>query len=140
MIKKIVADKEALSIPAQPATAEDAAIAQDLLDTIEDMGTDCACLAANQIGEPKAVLVYRDDNDEPHVIYNPVIKKGSKAFRTKEACFSVDKESQVIRYADLQLTYDTLVDGELVTRNGRFRGWTAQIIQHCIDHFKGRVI
>ena len=79
MIKELVQDEAILSQPCEAATAEDEAVAQDLLDTIASL-EGAACLAANQIGVAKRVVVYLDDNDQPHVIYNPVLKLALGAF------------------------------------------------------------
>ncbi len=137
--KEIIKDEAILSQPCEKCTAEDAALAQDLLDTVaatEDM----ACLAANQIGETKAAICYLDDDDEPHVMFNPVMKRALAPFKAVEECFSVDEPHKVTRFQRMTVEYDELVDGELVPRKREFRDWTAQIIQHGIDHTKGKVI
>ena len=80
--KEIIKDEAILSQPCEKCTAEDAALAQDLLDTVaatEDM----ACLAANQIGETKAAICYLDDDDEPHVMFNPVMKRALAPFKAE---------------------------------------------------------
>lgn len=74
MIKDIIKDEALLSQPCEAATAEDAQVAQDLVDTLLARD-DAACLAANQIGVAKAVVAYLDEDDKPHVMYNPVLKK-----------------------------------------------------------------
>ena len=137
--KEIIKDEAILSRPCEKCTVEDAALAQDLLDTVaatEDM----ACLAANQIGETKAAICYLDDDDEPHVMFNPVMKRALAPFKAVEECFSVDEPHKVTRFQRMTVEYDELVDGELVPRKREFRDWTAQIIQHGIDHTKGKVI
>lgn len=139
MIKDIVTDDDILSQPCEKATAEDADVAQDLLDTIATRD-DAGGLAANQIGVTKAIAVYLDDNDEPHVIFNPVLKQGLLPFRTTEACLSHEGEAKVNRFGRIMVAYDELVDGELVARKRRFEGWTAEVIQHMIDHCKGKLV
>ena len=79
MIREIVKDTEFLSKPAEAATAEDAAVAQDLVDTMESMKDDCACLAANQIGSTKAVIAF-DDNGTTCVMYNPKVKQAMRPY------------------------------------------------------------
>ncbi|WP_165062984.1 MULTISPECIES: peptide deformylase [unclassified Adlercreutzia] len=138
-VKEIIKDEDILSKPCEKCTDADAALAQDLLDTVaatEDM----ACLAANQIGETKAAICYVDDNDEPHVMFNPVMKRALAPFKTVEECFSVDEPHKVTRFQRMTVEYDELVDGKLVPRKREFRDWTAQVIQHGIDHTKGKVI
>lgn len=139
MIKELVTDEALLTTPCEPATAEDAAVAQDLLDTaasIEEIG----CLAANQIGVTKAIAVYMDDQDIPHVIYNPKIKRALHAYRTTETCLTKEGEAKVTRYDSMTLAYDELVDGALVPREIELKGFTAELVQHAIDHCKGHYI
>lgn len=139
MIKELVRDEALLSQPCEKATAEDAPIAQDLIDTIESMDG-AACLAANQIGVTKSVIVYLDEDDRPHVMYNPVMKQALGAFKTVEGCLSLEADSKVTRFDRIKVSYDELVDGELRPRKKSFTGWTAQLIQHMIDHCKGKLV
>ena len=139
MIKELVTDEALLTTPCEPATADDAAVAQDLLDTaasIDEIG----CLAANQIGVTKAIAVYMDDQDVPHVIYNPKIKRALHAYRTTESCLTKEGEEKVTRYDKMTLVYDELVDGALVPREITLEGFTAELVQHAIDHCKGHYI
>lgn len=139
MIKELVTDEAFLSTPCEPATAADAEVAQDLLDTaasIEEIG----CLAANQIGVAKAIAVYLDEEDVPHVIYNPKIKRALHAYRTTETCLTKEGETKVTRYDSMTLAYDELVDGELVPRELGLSGFTAELVQHAIDHCKGHYV
>lgn len=139
MIKELIKDEELLSQPCEPATAEDAQVAQDLEETLVSL-EGAACLAANQIGVTKCVIAYLDDNDKPHVLYNPVLKQALGAFKTVEGCLSLESDSKVTRFDRIKVTYDELVDGELQARKKDFTGWTAQLIQHMIDHCKGKLI
>ena len=75
MIRELTHDEELLSQRCEPATAEDAPLAQDLLDTLASI-EDGGCLAANQIGETKAVIAFLDDKGNAHVMYNPKIMLG----------------------------------------------------------------
>ena len=139
MIKELVKDTDILSQPCAQATADDAPVAQDLLDTLASL-EGAACLAANQIGVCTRVIAYLDDNDQPHVMYNPVMKQALRAFKTTEGCLSLEADSNVTRYDRIKVFYDELVDGELKARKQEFTGWTAQIIQHMIDHCKGKLV
>lgn len=139
MIKELVTDEAILSQPCEAATAEDAPVAQDLLDTLATM-EDAACLAANQIGATKCVVVFRDDDDQPHVMYNPRLLRGLGAFKTVEGCLSLEADSKVTRFDHIKVAYGELVDGELKPYKKDFTGWTAQIIQHMIDHCKGKLV
>lgn len=138
MIKEIVKDEALLSQPCIPATAEDAQVAQDLIDTLASLD-EAACLAANQIGSTTCVVAFADD-ERPFVMFNPVMKKALHPSKTVEACLSLDKESTVTRFEWIAVTFDELVDGKLVPRKQEFQGWSAQLVQHMIDHCKGKLI
>ena len=117
MIKELVFDDAILSTPCEAATAEDASVAQDLIDTLASI-EGAACLAANQIGVTKALCVYLDESDKPHAIYNPKIMLGLAAFKTEEGCLTrpEDQLSKVTRYDHMKLAFDELVNGELKHR------------------------
>ena len=127
MIKELVHDDAILSQPCEPATAEDAPLAQDLLDTMEAT-EDAACLAANQIGVAKALVVFADDEGRTHVMYNP------------KRCLSHDDDVKVTRFAKAKVSFEELVDGELKPRRRDFTGWVAQMVQHMIDHCNGKLV
>lgn len=141
MIKELVFDDAILSTPCEAATAEDASVAQDLIDTLASI-EGAACLAANQIGVTKALCVYLDESDKPHAIYNPKIMLGLAAFKTEEGCLTrpEDQLSKVTRYDHMKLAFDELVNGELKHRKRDFAGWEAQMIQHMVDHCKGKLV
>lgn len=139
MIRELVTDEELLSTPCEPATAEDAELAQDLLDTLASI-EDSACLAANQIGVAKAVIVYKDDKERAHVMFNPAMKRALRPYRTEEGCLTREGGTKVTRYDQATFTYQELVDGVLIPRKKECRGWTAQILQHMIDHCNGKLI
>ncbi len=139
MIKELVKDEAVLSQRCAKATPEDAGIAQDLIDTVLTL-EDGACLAANQIGVTKAVVVYLDDDREPHVMYNPRLMLGLGAGKTIEGCLTRDEPSKVTRYSKIKVSYDELVDGAFKARKRDYTGWTAQMIQHMIDHCNGKLV
>lgn len=91
MIKDIVKDEEFLSKPAEPATPEDADVAQDLLDTMA-ANEDCAGLAANQIGSTKAIIAFLGAHG-PQVMYNPKIVATMVPYKVSEGCLSLDRET-----------------------------------------------
>lgn len=139
MIKELVKDEAILSIPCETATVDDASVAQDLLETLTSLDG-AACLAANQIGATKCIIAYLDDNDQPHIMYNPTLKQALRAFKTVEGCLSLETDSKVTRYDKIKVTFDELIDGELKRRKRELTGWTAQMVQHMIDHCKGKVV
>lgn len=139
MIKELVHDETLLSQPCVAATAQDADVAQDLLDTLASIDS-AACLAANQIGAAKAIVAYLDDKENPQVMYNPKLLLGLGAFKTEEGCLTRNEVSIVTRYQRIKVAYDEMVDGALVPRKKDLTDWTAQIVQHMIDHCKGKLV
>ena len=137
MIKELVHDEAILSVPCEPATAEDAPVAQDLVDTLASID-DAVCLAANQIGVTKAVVAY--DNGAAHVMYNPKVLAGFAAAKVEESCLTHEEPVRVTRFAKIKVSFDELVDGELKPRRRDYVGWTAQMIQHMVDHCKGKLV
>ena len=138
MIKDIVKDREFLSKPAEPATPEDAEVAQDLRDTIESL-EDCVCLAANQIGSNKAIIAY-EDNGHIFVMFNPKIKMAAQPYQTQESCLSLDEVSEVKRFQMISVGYQVISNGNLVSRTKRLSGWTAELVQHGVDHCAGKLV
>ena len=139
MIKELVKDTEILSKRCTLATAEDAEVAQDLIDTLQTL-EDASCLAANQIGVTKAVVVWMDDDRTPHVMYNPKLLFGVQAQRTVEGCLTLDEPSNVRRFGKIKVNYDELVDGAFKARRRDFNGWIGQMIQHMVDHCNGKLV
>ncbi len=139
MIRELVKDEAILSQVCEKATPEDAPIAQDLIETATSLD-DCSCLAANQIGVTKAVVVYFDDDEEAHVMYNPKVLMGIRPSKTVEGCMTRDEFSKVTRYAKIKVAYDELVDGQFKQRRRDYTGWIAQMIQHMVDHCNGKLV
>lgn len=139
MIKELVTDTAILSTPCEPAGAEDADLAQDVLDTLSSI-EDAACLAANQIGVAKAVIGYRDGKDVSHVMLNPKMVVGFGAIKATEQCLTLEGASNVMRYNKIKVAFDQIEDGKLVRRQRDFKGWQAQIIQHMMDHCAGKLV
>lgn len=137
MIKEIVKDEEFLSQPVEPATAEDAQVGDDLIDTMR--ANDAACLAANQIGVQKAVIAY-SDRGRTFVMYNPHLDSGIQRFATVEECLSLNYPSTVERYKIIRVSYEILVGGKLEKRTRKFTDWSAQAVQHAIDHCNGILV
>ena len=102
-------------------------MADDLVETLTSMDG-AACLAANQIGATTCIIAYLDDDDQPHVMYNPRLLQALGAFKAVEGCLSLEADSKVTRFDRIKVGYSELVDGELKPRKKDFNGWTAQII------------
>lgn len=140
MIKDLVKDETVLSTPCDTvAEAEAAEIASDLSDTLASLDN-VACLHANQIGATKSAFIYLDPEDKPHLMFNAKMTRALGAFKADEDCLSREDESKVTRYAKIKVAYQELADGKLVSRNREFTDWTAEIIQHMIDHTKGKLV
>ncbi|MEG0619843.1 MAG: peptide deformylase [Raoultibacter sp.] len=139
MIKELVKDAAFLAQPCEAATEKDAPVAQDLLETLASL-EEAACLAANQIGFAKRIIVYLDDNEQPHIMYNPRLMQALSPFKAVEGCLSLEAETKVTRFDRIKVAYDELIDGALQPRKKDFTGWTAQIVQHMIDHCKGKLV
>ena len=139
MIKELVTDDAILSQRCEPATADDAELAQDMLDTLASLD-DAACLAANQIGVTKAMFAYVDEKDRARVMCNPHILLGLAPAQVVEGCLTREEEQRVKRFAKVKVKYQELVDGKLVNRQADFLGWMAQVVQHMVDHCNGKLI
>ncbi len=139
MKKEIIKDQEILSKPCEAATIDDLPIVQDLLDTAEAT-EDIAGLAANQIGECKCIGIYLTDSDELKAVFNPKLVKALYPVKMEEECFSVDGAHKVTRYECATIAFEEPIDGKLVKRKREFHGRESQILQHIMDHCKGKVI
>ena len=138
MVKDIVKDKEFLSHPAEPATAEDAPVMVDLRDTLEAL-EDAVCLAANQIGQNKAIIAYKD-GDRIYTMFNPKLKMGAQPYKVQESCLSLEEVSEVKRFQMITVTYQALAGDTLVSRKKRLNGWLAEVVQHALDHVAGKLV
>lgn len=138
----IVMDQRFLSRPsadANPQDETDLATAQNLMDTLRANRERCVGMAANMIGVSKRIIAFVDDEMDGRieVMFNPRIMQADGAYDTAEGCLSLPGERRTMRHQRIEVEY--------VTRRGRtrhaaFSGWTAQIIQHEIDHCAGILI
>lgn len=136
MIKPIVHDTFLLSRKSQPATADDISVADDLFDTIKANSDKCVGMAANMIGVCKCIIVF-DNNGKYEEMFNPEIIKKDGAFETEEGCLSLEGVRCVTRYRSIKVRWQ---NRNFQTRIKNYEGWTAQIIQHEIDHCNGIII
>lgn len=136
MERPIIRSRIFLSRPSEPATPDDAPIGKDLLDTLEANKARCVGLAANMIGAHKRIIAV-SDNGAPLLMYNPQMLQQSGPFETEEGCLSLDGVRPTTRYRKIRVRY---ADEQFVERTRLFKGWTAQIIQHEIDHCDGIII
>lgn len=136
MIQTIVRDEDFLRQPSQPATSDDLQTAQDLLDTLAANAERCVGLAANMIGVQKRIIVV-DNEGTPLVMFNPEIIKSREPFQAEEACLSLEGARPAKRFRVIKVRYQ---NSGFQVRIKTFQGWTAQIIQHEIDHCNGILI
>lgn len=136
MRRPIMTSAAFLSQPSALATRNDGKVAQDLLDTLAAHANECVGMAANMIGIAKQVIVF-DDNGTARAMFNPRITAQSEPYRTREGCLSLIGERETTRYRRITVAFD---DMAFAHRSEDFAGWTAQIIQHEIDHCNGIVI
>ena len=136
MVREIMKDTAFLSQKAEIAVAEDVSVAQDLLETLEAHRDGCAGMAANMIGINKRIIAF--DNEEKYmVMFNPEIIKKSGPYQAQEGCLSLPGTRTAKRWKSIKVQYQTET---FQTRFKTFTGWTAQIIQHEIDHCEGVLI
>jgi peptide deformylase len=136
MVREIMRDEVFLSQKAELATLEDLPVAQDLLDTLAAHKDGCVGMAANMIGVNKRIIVF-DNEGKYMVIFNPEIVKRSGPYEAEEGCLSLTGTRKAKRWQSIKVQYQNEL---FQTRIKTFTGWTAQIIQHEIDHCEGVLI
>ena len=136
MIQPIMKDPIFLGGKSEPATQADLQIAQDLLDTLAAHREGCVGMAANMIGIRKRIIVF-DNEGTDTVMFNPLILKKEGLYDTEEGCLSLPGIRPTKRWNKIKVQYQ---NAAFQTRIKTFSGWTAQIIQHEIDHCDGILI
>ena len=140
MVRPLMTDTVFLAQKALPADAGDIAVADDLLDTLKAHEDGCVGMAANMIGVNKAIIAFADDNNKVHVMYNPKLIQFMGPFEATEGCLSLDEESTSTRYQLIRVAYQEEQNGKMLSRVKKYSGFTAQAIQHAIDHTKGMLV
>ena len=136
MIRDICKDETFLAQRAQPAAPEDLTIADDLRETLAHHKDRCVGMAANMIGVNKRIIIF-DNEGDPMVMFNPEILKKSDPYQTEEGCLSLAGVRPVKRWNSIKVRWQ---NEQFQERRKTFTGWTAQIIQHEIDHCEGILI
>ena len=136
MIKSVNHDPLSLARKSTPATADDIPTADDLADTLRANAEHCVGMAANMIGVHKNIIAV-DNEGELLVMFNPEILKKGGAYETEEGCLSLEGVRKTVRYKTIKVRYQNRL---FQTRIKNFSGFTAQIIQHEIDHLNGILI
>ena len=136
MERAIVKDPIFLARPSVPATPEDLPVARDLLDTLIAHRDGCVGMAANMIGEGKRIIVFVSDGGYETML-NPEILRREGPFEAEEGCLSLFGTRKTRRWRSIKVRYQ---NERFQTRLKSYTGWTAQIIQHEIDHLSGILI
>lgn len=136
MIKNIVRNVEFLKIPSTECTVDDLYLATDLKDTLNFNINRCVGMAANMIGVSKRAIIFVDGKDMV-VMFNPVVLSKSEYYITEEGCLSLDGVRPANRYNKIKVEY---YNEKFQKRIKTYTGYTAQIIQHELDHLEGIII
>lgn len=136
MERQIVKDPIFLGQASLPASPEDIPVADDLFDTLLDNAERCVGLAANMIGVKKRVIVFFEDGKAVEM-FNPEIIRRDGPFEAEEGCLSLEGVRKVTRWRRIKVRWQNRA---FQTRLKTYTGWTAQIIQHEIDHCNGILI
>ena len=136
MVRRIVTDPMFLQLKSEPATNADMQVADDLMDTLNANRERCVGMAANMIGERKRIIVVAA-GPFAFTMINPVITKKTGRYETEESCLSLEGARPCVRYREIEVDY---FDRNMKPQHGKYSEYTAQIIQHEIDHFEGILI
>ncbi len=136
MIREICKDEAFLAQKAAPAGPEDLPVAANLLETLEHHKDGCVGIAANMIGVNKRIIAV-DDEGRYLLMFNPEILQKSGPYEAEEGCLSLTGVRPAKRWKTIKVRWQ---NEKFQTRIKNFTGWTAQIIQHEIDHCEGILI
>lgn len=136
MVCKICKDVIFLAQKSTPATIADLGVARDLLDTLTAHRDGCVGMAANMIGVNRRIIAF-DNNGTYTVMLNPVIVKRTGPYEAEEGCLSLTGTRKARRFRTIEVQWQ---NEQFQRQTGTFIGWTAQIIQHEIDHCEGIII
>ena len=136
MIRDICRDESVLAMKAETATENDLATARDLMDTLIAHKEGCVGMAANMIGVNKRIIVFENEG-KYELMLNPVIVRKSGPYETEEGCLSLSGRRKTKRFQTIKVQWQ---NEKFQTRIKTFTGWTAEIIQHEIDHCDGILI
>lgn len=136
MIREIVHDPMFLAQRSLDASSFDAAVITDLSDTLAANSESCVGMAANMIGVLKRIIIFESPMGS-QVMVNPVITKKTGAYEAEEGCLSLAGTRKALRYRDIEVEF---LDGGFKKKKQRYSGYTAEIIQHEMDHCDGILI
>ena len=136
MIKPIVTDVFFLGQKSEQAVKQDLPVGQDLQDTLQANRERCVGMAANMIGVKKRIIIV-SMGILNLVMFNPVMIRKDTPYETEEGCLSLTGVRKTTRYQNIEIEY---YDSSWKKHRQKYSGWTAQIIQHELDHLEGRII
>ena len=136
MVKPIMRDVLFLRQKSDQAAESDKQVVLDLLDTLKANEAGCVGMAANMIGVKKRIIAVNMGMINVAML-NPVIVKKTGAYETEEGCLSLAGVRKTVRYQEIEVEYQ---DIHFKKQKQKYTGWTAQIIQHEIDHCEGIII
>ena len=136
MIRPIMKDMFFLQQKSEPAVPADKQVIQDLMDTLQAHQMECVGMAANMIGVKKRIIIVHVGLFDM-IMVNPVIVNASEPYETEEGCLSLSGVRKTTRYRTIEVEYQ---DKNFKKQKQTFSDWTAQIIQHEIDHCNGILI
>lgn len=136
MVRNLMHDPLFLKRPSAPASAEDSAVAADLRDTLLWHRASCVGMAANMIGVAKRIIVF-DNEGKYMTMFNPEIVRCAEPYEAEEGCLSLTGVRKTKRFQTIKVQWQ---NEQFQTRLKTFTGWTAEIIQHEIDHCEGILI
>ncbi len=136
MIRPIMKDIMFLKQKSTQATKDDLPVARDLLDTLYEHRNECVGMAANMIGVSKRIIVVNIGLINIPMI-NPTIISKSEPYETEEGCLSLMGKRKTTRYNKIRVCY---YDLNMKKHLSNYEGFTAQIIQHEMDHLEGIII
>jgi len=136
MVRDVMRDPLFLAAASNEATEEDIPVARDLMDTLRANRERCVGMAANMIGVRKRIIAFLDGRTYM-LMLNPEVVKAEGEYEAEEGCLSLDGVRKAKRYRKIQVRYQT---EKMQWKTRTFKDYTAQIIQHEIDHCNGILI
>lgn len=141
MVKELMHDPVFLAGKSEPATREDVGTAQDLFDTLAAHKDECVGMAANMIGVRRRIIAFLDESGGVPgytVMLNPTVVAKSGMYLTEEGCLSLlGGPRPCKRYRTIRVRYQNM---SFKTFEKVYRDFTAEIIQHEVDHLDGILI
>ncbi|MCR5761676.1 MAG: peptide deformylase [Sphaerochaetaceae bacterium] len=138
MVREIMHDEKFLSVPSTDCTEEDKFLYDDLMDTLKEYSNRCVGMAANMIGFQKNAIIFREEDGSYTVMFNPqIVSTSEESYTTEEGCLSLEGQRKTRRYKSIEVMF---LNKNFRQKIRTLEGFTAQIVQHEIDHTQGRLI